>query len=103
MPKVYYETPNKTLSYVTLIVQIIAIIIALAAVLCSAHVLTVDVSTRKIIWWVGFGFAALGFVLEYISNTKKIGSYRIIASSFLAGVIAIVLLVISTLLRFIIA
>jgi len=102
MAKIYYETPNKALSYVALTVQIIAIAIALVAVLCSAHLLTVDASIRKIIWWVAFGFAALGFILEYISNLKKIGSSRIIASSFLAGIIAIVLLVISTLLRFII-
>lgn len=101
MAKIFYETPNKGLSYATLTVQIIAVIIAIGALLCTTPLFTVDPSVRKIVWWVAFGFAALGFILEYISNTKKVGSSRIIASSFLVGVTAIVLLIISTILKFI--
>jgi len=102
MAKIYYETPEKGLSYCTLGAQILSIILAIFTLLFSTHVIPVEEFIRNIFWWIAFAFLAIGVILEYISNLKKKGSSRIIAYASLGGIVAALLLVISTFLRFLV-
>ncbi|HJJ31536.1 MAG TPA: hypothetical protein O0X97_04740 [Methanocorpusculum sp.] len=93
--RVAFETPNKTISYVSLAAGILSIIAAVITLLASTPVLSAVVP-RTIVWWIAFVLLVISVVVGIISTTKKIGSSAITYRAEMCGIIAAVILVIST-------
>ncbi|HJJ32242.1 MAG TPA: hypothetical protein O0X25_02050 [Methanocorpusculum sp.] len=97
MPAQYYETEDKKVSYLAIGFQTASAITAIPTLLFSIEALGLGTSSlRTIFWWIAFICLVIGVIFEYISSKKQIGSSRITGRASLIGIVAALLLVIST-------
>ena len=93
--RVAFETPNKTVSYVALTAGVLSIIAAFITLLASTPILG-GILPQSLVWWISFGLLVVSVVVGIISTSKKIGSSAITYRAEISGIIAAVILVIST-------